>query len=465
METIQRSGLVSKPEGGYCLIPVTRLYAAWWLYRQGELEFRDLRIYLALEEMRARRCTLKAGRSCWFTLAELSTLCGTGNLRSIRASLRRLQQAGLSTWNVASIEFHEENLANTRGDLVERLRRITNHRRRVPVPRRTLRWLASVTRPILVATVLGHLLRCVYLRGRAVTAEGSVSATWIGRTFDVDRRNVKRAKAKLRELKWLNDKPSRHWHRQRYGQTVAVNLSWGEGTISSKCRSTGLPPPSAPISTGLPPPDSDRELPKEIKNQKRLHGPGVREEGGGTKSKPRLSRVVPADLIEPSRTAELFHQAIRCGLVRDAAMDRLQFFAAAQRATRLGRNPGGFFTTIVRRRLWPFISDCDEQSARRKLAEIPEVLCGGNGARSSERFTARTRTSPGPVDTENPTTIRELVRQSLATAPFAVRDVSPDTDFPLPPRVGRISPAERNGVKEGNPCTHGAKALTPFRGA
>jgi hypothetical protein len=76
MQDIQRRVLVIKPDGGYCLIPVTRLYAALWLYRQGELEFRDVGIYLALEEMRARRCTLKTGRTPRYTLAELEELCG-----------------------------------------------------------------------------------------------------------------------------------------------------------------------------------------------------------------------------------------------------------------------------------------------------------------------------------------------------------------------------------------------------
>jgi hypothetical protein len=264
----------------------------------------------------------------------------------------------------------------------------------------------------------------VYLKGRSLTAEGSVSATWIATTFHVDRRNVKRAKAKLRELKWLAEKPSGHWHRQRYGKTVAVNLSWSEGARHTVGNGASLPPPSLQISTGLPPPDSDRELPENMNNQKRMCAAGVHEEAG-RKGKPKLARVIPADLIEPSRTAELFRQAIRRGMVKDAAMDRLQFFAAAQRAMRLGRNPGGFFTTILRRRLWPHLSGCDEELARRTLAEVPEFFHGCKAAPESRALAAKARSSHGCDDSMDPLTIRKLVRRSLATAPFAVRDGSP----------------------------------------
>jgi hypothetical protein len=395
------------------------LYAAWWLYRQGELEFRDVRIYLALEEMQARRCTLKEGRTPCYTLAELERLSGAGNIRSIRASLRRLQRAGLSTWNTASIEFPEEHLVGTRIEFAESLWRIENHRRRVPVPRRTLRLLISSTRPALVATVFGHLLRCVYLRGRALSAEGSVSAAWISSIFSVDRRNVKRAKVTLRELNWLTEKPTRHWHRQRYGQTVAVNLDWGKGIEGRMAGRTCLPPRSAPIRTCLPPPDSDRELPKEVKNQKRQRASGVREQGSRL-DKPRPWNVAPADLAEPFRIAELFGEAARCGLVKDSQMDRLQFFAAAHRAVRFGRNPGGFFTAIVKRGLWAHVSTSEEEWARTQLAKMPEFLYGSVAHCRERSHTDRAHGARSRDTTEDGVTIRELVRNSLATARLAL---------------------------------------------
>ena len=464
MNTIQARPRMTKPHGGYCLIPVTRLYAVWWCYRRGELQFRDLRTYLALEEMRARRCTIKQGRTACYALAELITLSAAGSDRSARASVRRLERVGLSTWTTACIEFHEGNFTDTRADFASRLSQITNNRRRVPVPRRTLRWLAKATQPVLVATVLAHLFRCVYLRGRCITAEGCVSATWVAQVFDVDPRNVKRAKAKLRLADWLTQKPSHHWHRQRYGQSVAINLSWGEGTPQPRYRGASSPPLPRRTGTGLPPPDSDRELPKEMKNQKRTCETGV-EKRPMPKNAPRLTHVLCADLAVPQRTAELFSQAARCGLVKESAMDRLQFFAAAHRAMRLGRNPGAFFMTIVRRRLWTHVSARDEESARTELAKLPELLYGTAERTGTPTRSTRADTCTVRKKAEDANTIRELVRQSLATAPAAANR-NPLTQFsPSHLVLDEFSPSGAKRGQGGDPCTHGAKALTPFRGA
>jgi hypothetical protein len=363
---------------------------------------------------------------------------------------------------VASIGFHKETLE--RPGFADDLTRIDNHRRRIPVPRRTLRWLTRATRPVLVATVLGHLFRCVYSKGGSVAFDGSISATWIAGTFKVDHRNVKRAKAELRAVDWLADLPSQHWHRQRYGGTVRVNLAWRDENRPRRgqCSGAELPPRLSCSRTGLPPPDSHKELPKEARNQKRDGGTGV-EEQAGTLRKPRLAHVVPEDLREPARTAELFHQAARHGLVKDCPMDRLQFFAAAERAKRLAHNPGGCFAAILQRRLWRNIATCDEESARRELAKIPDFFHGSTPCLDTRPWTsAASKRASAKDKMEDPATIRELVRRSLAGAALADRAGSPHADSPLPPRVGGISPAEQNGVKEGTRVLAGRRPLRRF---
>ena len=71
------------------------------------------------------------------------------------------------------------------------------------MPRRTLRLLAGGARPALIATILGHLLRCLYLKGGKCSARGRVKASWIADTFGVGLRRVKEARQELIAMGWL----------------------------------------------------------------------------------------------------------------------------------------------------------------------------------------------------------------------------------------------------------------------
>lgn len=354
--------------GGYRLIGVAPLFAAWWAYERGQLQFRDLRTYFALHEMASRRCAMRKGRSPRYSLEELGRLVGGTASKTLAASLRRLEKSGLSTWNTSEIMFNEINDLTMidEDDFKQRLAGITNHRRRIPVPRRTLRWLARASRPVLVATVLGHLFRCVYAKGLLVAAEGSVSASWVAGVFGVDPRNVKRAKAQLRALNWLSSKRSDHWHQQRYGGTVTINLAWRTGEGRVKVGPNVLlksPPSTRRLDTDLPPPDSNRKLLNGSKNQNPPARPGVQKQ-----HPPELNHVQPEDLHDMRRLLELFGQAQKAGLIGGSDHERLQFVTAAVRArSRANKNPGGFFARLVRRRLWHFATAEEESRAQTLL--------------------------------------------------------------------------------------------------
>jgi hypothetical protein len=303
-----------------------------------------------------------------YTLEELARLVGKSSAKALGTSLRRLERTGLSTWNTSEISFSDlSDLTPAAGEeFTTRLARITNHRRRVPVPRRTIRWLAKASRPVLVATVFGHLFRCVYAKGRYLAAEGSISATWVSEVFDVDPRNVKRAKVHLRRISWLSPKASDHWHKQRYGGTVAVNLMWMEGkggTESSSFMVSQLPPRNHITDGCLPPPDSNRKLLTESKNQK----PAAPGPSGVHKPNPQpitLRNIQAEDLRDAGRLLMLHRQAQERGFVGRSEHDRLQFMSAAVRASaKATRNPGGFFWRLIQQRLWHHITAADESKA------------------------------------------------------------------------------------------------------
>ena len=134
-----------KPGGGYQLIPVVHLALAWWAYREKIIRLVDLRVWFAAWEMKARRCRRPSPLPCRFGLAELRRLTGL-SLKRLKESLRRLEAARLLAWSASAIGFPASPESVPLGDLAgfrRFLDAIPNHRRLVPVPRRTLRLLAG----------------------------------------------------------------------------------------------------------------------------------------------------------------------------------------------------------------------------------------------------------------------------------------------------------------------------------
>jgi hypothetical protein len=138
-------------EGGYCLVSVGQLIRCWNEYREGHIEYRDLRVWFAAQELVARRCGLGRGRRPAYKVEELESLVSAGKKR-FRPSLRRLEARGLLSWDTAALTFPRPEVAGGQ------------EKRLVPVPRRTIRLLAACTKPVLAATVLAHLIRCLFFR-------------------------------------------------------------------------------------------------------------------------------------------------------------------------------------------------------------------------------------------------------------------------------------------------------------
>src|SRR5713226_8720310 len=134
-----------KPHGGFVLLTVEILYLLWWVYRQRSIQLRDLRVWLACQEMVARRCQLPPDQVPHYTLAELHTLVGGVGGPHLRTSLRRLATRGLLSWSSTTITFAStpEDVCGVpdRASFTAMCATIPNVHRRVPVPRHTLRLL------------------------------------------------------------------------------------------------------------------------------------------------------------------------------------------------------------------------------------------------------------------------------------------------------------------------------------
>lgn len=454
-----RSVPPSRAAGGYQLIPTIQLAAAWWAYREGVIHLADLRVWFAAWEMRARRCRTPAPLPRRFGHAELERLTGLPP-RRLRAATHRLEAAGLLHWaeNVIGFPAAAEAIARTDAEGFRSFfDTIPNHDRRVPVPRRMLRMLAEGCRPALIATILGHLLRCLYLKSGRFQDLGRVKASWIAETFGVSIRRVREARRELVDLGWLVPLDSPQWAMNRWGALVRINLTWAspDGNELSVDDRTSLAPklaPPAPVSVAkLAPPDSsDKEPPGRNKDQKPALAGGpsgffmdagkgktlwteTRRPGRSTverqpsaalrpataPGKPHLRHLVPEDLGDVGRLLELYAQAVGLGLVPSSEWGRLRFVAAAEHARSIGKaNPCGLFARLVRGRLLHFATECDEQAAS---VRIRSHLYGSSGSPPMQAPVERVepgRKPPRVVEWSEDAQLVQAVRAASARAGY-----------------------------------------------
>lgn len=361
-------------------ISATGLIAAWWAYKRRFIEFRDLRVWLACHELVARRCTLEKGRHPRFKPAELLPLVACKAEEHVRESLRRLIASGLMRWSERTIQFVQSTADITVGsseELRQAVESVTNHRRKVPVPRRLLVWLACKKRPVLLATAIGHLLRCMYYRKGACRPDGRCKASWIAVTFGVDERNVKEARHELEAP--CGDKPGiliREYASQRQlncnGPAIRFNLEWE----APRCK---IPPLRVQSTTKSPPPKrTGNSLSRDETQKPGSAGPnGVRKRTGQGRR-----HLVPEDLKSPARLLAWARKGLTPTRLLSEC-EELRVLAAAAHACRVAsRNPCGLFVSTLRGDRGCVISLADEDAGR---ATLRGVLASRGNPQSKNR--------------------------------------------------------------------------------
>jgi len=400
-----------KPDGGFQFISVFQLCMIWWAYRHGLIPLRDLRVWFAAHELLARRCQLKCGQKAVYTYEELQQVVGREGDSLV--SLRRLQAQGLLSWELGTINFPSRAPAGQEWSGLEAmLAQIPNGHRRVPVPRRLLRFIAAGCGRVTLATILGHLIRCLYYRHGQCKTEGFCKASWIAEVFGVSLRNVKAARQYLERLGLLQRTEVPHWLRNRYGQKMAINLQWMPPS-SAQRRPMKSPPPPALSAPELAPPDSYIELPLGSKHQEPACGgptgalstlfhqareairtstvppvdpePVIRrrvpaslqqENSVNTAEKsaplppPTLRHILLRDLEDTSRLLALYTQVVQTKLMGNSEAERLTFVGLAQHVSAYRpENAGGLFQHLLRRRCFHFVTQEEEDAAQRRLKQ------------------------------------------------------------------------------------------------
>ncbi|MCC6359281.1 MAG: hypothetical protein IT450_11105 [Phycisphaerales bacterium] len=423
-----------KPEGGFCFVPALALIAAWWAYKRSIVKLADLRVWLAIFEVVARRCGDHPRRFPPGVEHELAELTGL-SIEVVRSALRRLERTGLvrrhRTVFEPVLELSRLSL-DEQEDFRRTLGKVVNHRRRVPVPRRLLRFLCVTSRQVLLATTLEHLLRCMYYRNRQCAPDGRCKASWVADVMEVDLRNVKAARRELVELGVLLLEPTHQRHLNRWGALIRFNLAWSAPALRPS------PPPRGRRRTKSPPPYTDRKLALRMENQE----PGCAALGVGGR---RAWHVEPQELTAPVRLQRLFERSTALGLVRSSEAARLAFFATAARAVRVStRNAAGLFATLVRNGRWEYATSADEDQGRRWILQLRL----GPSARSLPPTVHAGRLQPCPPGSiESAAAVLARVMGSVAPSRAGVA--------PAPPgRRGR-----KEGEFEGEPWNDGSPSI------
>lgn len=232
---MQQPTTVKKPEGGFIFISVRQMCRAWVAYQQRLIRIVDLWVWFAAHELVARRCQVQRGQPVHYRVEELTDL--VSGTHSMVSSLRKLARANLLHWHDTKLTFPDDRSALSDSAAVRAmLAQITNHHRLIPVPRRLIRYLAGGCHRVMVATIMGHLLRCLYYRDGECRPQGHCKATWIAQVFGVSVRQVKQSRKMLESIGLLQRNSTPQWVLNRYGQTMTVNLRWHEPVIEATLR-------------------------------------------------------------------------------------------------------------------------------------------------------------------------------------------------------------------------------------
>lgn len=401
-------------EGGYIAILARQLFLGWWLYQTSQITARQLRMFFALFEMRQRRMFLEAGRDPVYRHTELQILLGSNDEEGVRADVRRLASIGLARMSSSSIEFAqcESDLSNV--DLAEfedAFDGIQNRERKVPVPRRVLRYLAGSGKRVLFATVLGHVLRLLYLRKQRVEARGRCKSSWVALVFGVDISSVKRHRRLLLEMGMLeavgDESSKERFFERRYGKNLLWNLSWsyGDPVVGSEAAVEVAPPDLRPQEAKTPPDlrpvREDRDPLRDLETRSSsgvCKGPVPEERApSGRGDPPVWQNIQRSDLEDTGRLLLLFEELTTSGRLPDTEATRLGFVGLAVHAHRYGAtNPAGLFRSLVEKGRFHFVTQDDEDVAARRLKK---ALYGGptGGGRGEPRVTMQGSAHPPDV--------------------------------------------------------------------
>lgn len=403
-------------EGRYRPVTVHQLAIAWWLYNEGHISRRQLRVYFAAHEMHEKRRYTKTEpgqptRRAMYTLDEIKALIGSADSTTADAALsadvKALGRLGLVQISTRSIEFAvsiDQIAIDDVSGFWAFFEQLPNNRRRVPMPRRTLRALAKGFTKGVTGMMLALLIRSLFWHrpgGRAgeqggYRVDGRTKCSWIAEVFGISTRTLTDARARLIEMGWLVELVSQQWELNRYGPRYTINanafapVKRGTGQQGETASPCGQNPavsasPCLNTSTSSTKKDLKTRKPAPVRSEP---AEGSRKRKSIDRMRPRLTNIRHEDLVDTGRLLDLHHQAVQRGDPVNGEGGRHDFVALAERARRHGNDPARMFAWLLREKRFDFITHEDEDAAAIRLREMrdgPRGRAGGDDQEPSVR--------------------------------------------------------------------------------
>ena len=380
-------------QSGYKTVTPIQLANLLWALHEQRIDYRSVRVWcaclvlVAVREAASRSRRKRGERAREFSRYRINELERLTEMKAmkVRRALRQLQRCELMTFTEGEVTFRSEALPGSE-ELQATLAGKRSPRRPIPVPRPVLRFLAQNRSETLGKVLMAYVLRGLSLdrKSGAVSAKGTVKASWIVKNFGVSARAVKYAQAELRAMDWIT-KDTQSYQRKlnRDGAYFVINLSWtfkrdasaGEASeiVHRNNQVMNFAPPQPKIAPVFAPPIEDKKTSDERKKYpetpNELRSAGVFDKGRETAPvpPPNLDAIQDEDLKHFARLEQIYFQAVEQGWISGSEADSLNFIAAAVRAREVGKQPTRLFVTLVRRKLWPHITQAQEDYARRTL--------------------------------------------------------------------------------------------------
>ena len=386
-----------KIPGRFRSLRVEQLALIAWMYRTKTITRRQLRVWFALHEMAERRRYTQEderGRLRYpsYGLEELRSLVGgpdhAAALRGLGRDVQRLSTLGLASMQERSLRFAAnadelEELAwgeGGRSGFDAFFAELPNRSRRVPMPRRLTRALASGFTPAATVLVIALLMRTLHWhraggpKGEGgYRVDGRIKLSWVANTFSVSRRALSVARSSLTDLGLVRTLPATQWQLNRWGSRCMLDVgalgpegltpgAVGASESASLGRESALQSASPDLNSSSSP------YGREQDNRKSAPGRAGTPVGGRKKlPEPSLKNVVPEDLVQLPRTLVLHRQAVAEGLVSFGDNGRLEFLATVERARAEGLRPERLLVWLLRQRHTDWVSAHDEERATARL--------------------------------------------------------------------------------------------------
>lgn len=395
---------------GYKAITPIKLLNGVSAYKSGEISFKALRVYLSCFELEAIREAAKRSQKLknakvkdWvsYEKRELISLTGGLTLRSIGKSLKELERASLMSFSKERITFTETPNRTSR-ELIEETLSGRKGTRAIPVPRRLIKLLGSLTKPALFLSLIGYMLRGLSINPKTgeINPKGTVKASWIAEAFGLSLRAVKSSRAELISLGIISKDVNSYQRKlNRDGAYFELNLEWSKAesrgeseaqTVDNFATSKNeFAPPRPQNCTEFAPLIEKPKTSKEYKNQKTWGSKptGVCNQTFQERNSPNIRDIQPEDFREFSRNEILYWQAVNLGLITHSEANVLNWVSASIRA-RETENPARIFMGIIKKKLFHHVTQAQEEIARNAISRRREKHFDAYRLQSQQRLAA-----------------------------------------------------------------------------